>query len=354
MLKKIISIVLLVSMVISFNTVSFAGEVEGSNKNKIKKAKIEKLYLGKAQNKNITESKKEKNEFFDILDQLQALELSKNSAELDVKEREKIEKEIEKLEKKIEKMDSVIPLNNEEVKDLIGKESEEEMMTTMGLKPSVPSGSTYVGFYGLTSYVSYGGDDYEVFEIVAYSKKTGGFGNPMGYTGTKTLLTDNAYSENQFLQTIETAGKFAASYYSLAFAVTDVIALSQMPSFFDTGSTQELTVDYDAQQIFVFAYVADSGVDWYEHSQTSERLRVASTYIASYTGSGVTEHKSGSMNHTVDSDYYSDVNNAAKVYHDNLYPKVYYVGDYYYYHNGVKKATINTNSYSQLGSVPGS
>lgn len=166
-------------------------------------------------------------------------------------------------------------------------------------------------------------------EFYAVSKKWGGFANPLAYTGSLTLLSDNSYTNNQFLQTVEALSKFALVQSILNLQLLIFFILSQHPGFFDRGTTQSLVVDYIAQQTFVFSYVSERNSNGYDLVQTTEQLSLAETFTAS----------SG---------------NAAKIYATyGSSQQAYYVGSVTYYVGSAKKGSINTNVYREPASIPG-
>lgn len=151
-------------------------------------------------------------------------------------------------------------------------------------------------------------------EFYAVSKKWGGFANPLAYTGSLTLLTDNSYTNNQFLQTVEALSKFALVQSILNLQLLIFFILSQHPGFFDRGTTQSLVVDYIAQQTFVFSYVSERNSNGYDLVQTTEQLSLAETFTASSTSHGVPDKASKNYNHVMKSLNYASSGNAAKIY----------------------------------------
>lgn len=340
-MKKMLSIILCFAMLLSLSTTAFASE--NNQINRINRDNIEALFTKNSISTNYVSSSSQNEEivFQEILDKLQSLWFEQQRLSENGENTSKIDKEIVELENRIEQLSCVTKLSNEDIQALI-----------IG-KPIVPSSTNYINCYGVTSTASYGGKSYDIFNIYAVSRKYGGFANPLAYDGELTLLTDNSYTNNQFLQTVEAISKFALGLKYAAFSVADFLVLSQHPSFFDRGTTQSLTVEYTAQQTFVFTYVADKGVDWYDLMQASEQLGISETFIATSTKNGIPDQKSESYNHTMRAINYASGSNAAKLYANSSMRQTYYVGSITYYVGGKKTGTINTNVYSELGTIPG-
>ncbi|WP_042473360.1 hypothetical protein [Bacillus ndiopicus] len=339
-MKKFLSIILSFSMVLSISTVAFATGAD--NTNKIEREAIENLFANKPAIASVDTltGEDEKALFEETLTQLQTLYREQQQLSEKGEDTTTIENNIADLESEIDHMNHVVRLSDNQI-------------ATLGIKPTVPSGNNYINVYGVNAISSYNGKVYDVFHIYAVSKNWGGFANPLAYNNTLVLMTDNAYTSNTFLQSVEAIAKFTLGAKYLKFAISDFLVLSKHPSFFDKGTTQELKVDYIAQQTFVFTYVADRGIIWFDQVQTTEQLGLAETFTASSTKNGVPDKVSINRNNTLKSLNYASTPNAVQLYATGSYKQTYYVGGISYYIGTAKKGSFNTNSYSELYSIPG-
>lgn len=197
---------------------------------------------------------------------------------------------------------------------------------------------------------------FDVFEIYAAGLKYGGLGNPLGYQKEAvTLLTDSAWDNSTFAKDFYTDAKFVIGAFSIPFAVVDYLALSKMPDFFDTGSTQQLLLGYNALQTYCFQYVAEKGINWYDLMLTTEQVDFSETLTAISTGGpGKTRRSSKDReNMMIESSHYADANYAAQLLATNALRKEYHTGNIKYYVNGTMKHRVNFNSFSELYSIPG-
>jgi len=289
----------------------------------------------------MTAAEEEKARFEEILPELQALYREQQILNENGEFTSEVDRKISDLEIEIDRMTNVVQLSNNQI-------------ATLSSKPVVPSGNNYINVYGVTTTGSYNGKTYDVFHIYAASKKWDGFANPLAYSNSNlVLLTDNAYANNEFLQTLEAVAKFYLGSKYLKFAIADFVLLSKYPSFFDRGTTQELAVNYTAQQTFVYSYVAEKGIDWYNHTQTTEQLGLAEVFTATSTKAGIPTKATSTKNNVLKSLNYANSNNAAKMLAQGVFKQTYYVGGFSYYIGSQKKATVNTNTYRELYSIPG-
>ena len=329
-------------MIFTFNFSAFAANSESRYNERISRSDIETIFSSKPAAASALSSQDEELLFQKILDELQPLWREQQNLNENGQSSTIVDARISELEEQINQLNYVTKLSEDQIQAL-----------TIG-RPLVPTSNNYVNCYGVITSTSYGGKNYEVFHIYAVSKKWGGFANPLAYTGSLTLLTDNSYTNNQFLQTVEALSKFALGANYLKFAIADFLILSQHPGFFDRGTTQSLVVDYIAQQTFVFSYVSEKNSNWYDLVQTTERLGLAETFIASSTSHGVPDKASKNYNHVMQSLNYASSGNAAKIYATyGSSLQAYYVGSVTYYVGSAKKGSINTNVYREPASIPG-
>ncbi|SKC84755.1 hypothetical protein [Maledivibacter halophilus] len=224
------------------------------------------------------------------------------------------------------------------------------------LKPNPPSSTRYLKTYGITSYTSYGGEEYEVYEVVVYTndtKRSNARYNPLFNWGTMNLLDDGNYTLSDFAETITYKSSYVASLFNIPYAL---YSTAIPPSaYFGQSVEESLIYEYDATQIFVYAYVAERGVDWYDHMQTSERLSVNSDIVSRINRYGYVEEDDldDKILRHAESRYYADVSRPTQRYHQNKYKEEFKVGDLKVYYDGDYKGKINTNYYSELWSIPG-
>ncbi|MCD8099857.1 MAG: hypothetical protein LUE06_04660 [Oscillospiraceae bacterium] len=343
-MKRIIAILLLVTTMLGLTSISAFGDDSNSAvMSQISRDTIDELYENKSAflSDDTLTSQEEEMLLQEIINQIQTLLVEENKLKLKGVDTSAITEEIANLESRIDQMTYVVCLNDSQ-------------LATLMSKPSVPAGSSYVGVYGVSTTGKYNGITYDVFNIYAYAKKLDGTANPLAYSNDAlVLMTDNTYTSNTFLQTVEATAKFILGLKYTKFSVADFVLLSKFPSFFDTGATQKLTVDYVAQQTFVFSYVSEKGLDSYTHIQTTEQLGLVETFIATSTKNGVPTRVSQDYENTLQSQYYANANNAAQLYATGKNTTSYYVGSFTYYVGGVKKATVSTVSYPELYSIPG-
>lgn len=141
--------------------------------------------------------------------------------------------------------------------------------------PSVPSDTNYVHFYGMTTYVG----DYEVWSIVASSTGYGQsslLSTPFYTEGTAVIYDTDTYVQSDFSKYIDmTSSVASATFAKKAFdklPVLNYISLGwDLATFFNPTATQKVTIDYDATQVFIFSYVAESSVGYFDFILTAER-----------------------------------------------------------------------------------
>ena len=348
-MKKLVSMVLSLAMLFSLGVPAYAADEQGNDR--IRRSDIENLFETKASDATVNSVSTDDEEavFLNTIDEIQKLYFKQEAAIEAGESTEMIDAEIARLENSINQLPHAVHLTAENVP------------TTRGIKPTLPSSNSYVNVYAYDKVGTYNGTQYDVFEIYCSSKKAGGFANPIGYEGDVTLVTDSKWDQNEYMQKeIYAVAKFVAGSIYAAFGIADFLVLSQMPDFFDDGSTQKVTAEYRLGQTFLFAYAAEKGVNWYDHVLTTEQLSHSDTIIAASTNNGITEHQSKSNNRVVRATYYptsstskTAANQAAKIYATMGVREAYYVGSVSYYVDNVKKATINTNSYGELYAIPG-
>lgn len=257
------------------------------------------------------------------------------------KSKSAIDKKILALDRSIKKMPA-IELTFNDIAELFG------------YKPSVPRNNAYTRFYGLTSHVRVSGEDYEVFEIVAYSATLGKPSkNPLYSEGTVNLLEDGKYTVSDFAKTVSATFDYVLQLkyvpYTLARTIFD-------PFDFDSSATtHSLDLNYKAQQIVVYAYVTSSGGTWYDHMQPSQRVTITKHVEVAETKYGMIE---GDIVHRANQDlasqYYADVNRPARRYHNyDFYLESDKIGPIRYNFPGGYPRAVNLPYYRELSTIPG-
>lgn len=231
----------------------------------------------------------------------------------------------------------------------------------MGLQPSVPSDTNYVHFYGLTSYVTVAGTRYEVFEIVAYSDLASSARNrPMyAFNDALQLLGSNTYSQNQFCKTIKyiidntvaTLADTQITGASILYSLVDPIA------FFSPSSSQSLEMKYKANSYYVYAYVSEAGVGWYDFMQTTERMKLDATVTAYSPDYTVSEAETDGVVRKVsymEGEYWADVERPATRYaNGDISREAFPLGAKKIYRDNVHKETIPLDWFGSLDTIPG-
>lgn len=349
---KIISFMLVMAMVLSMGSVGFANVSKGGNliieqnDNMISKEVIQDIYQsqgktmasetnGKALTSN---ANTDRDTLFENLEKIQELQLEDTVNQ----------SEIDRLFDEIAELESVVEYNLE-VND--GK-----IVSLSGALPNIPSSTRYLKSYGFTTDTTYRGKSYEVHQIVVYttdSDPKNSRVNPLLYNDKIDLLAESGYSLSDFQKTVTGVADYVGGLFSIPYALYSSVIPSS--SYFGSGKSQTLKYEHTTAQLLVYAYVADRGINWYEHKQTSERLSVASKIIAlaNSHGSIYDESKGVGTSHFY-SDYYACVNNPTKLYHNNSVVYEYHrVDDIHIKYNDVYKGRIRTFTYPTVWHIPG-
>lgn len=358
MIKKVISLMLISCMLISLNATSFASEagrddgfVESNSNVKISRDQIQKIYKeqGKVIPKRTIKMASSKNGKSDkeiLLENINKIqELSQQKA-INDNDQKAIVDEIDRLYKEINSLESVVELKIKEDSDGIGVRG--------GPKPNVPTDTRYLKSYGITSYTSYGGKDYQVYEVVVYTDDIEHSNkNPLLYLDSIDLLDDGNYTRSDFFEDVVCTSSYVTSLIDIPYALFSTVVPPS--SYFGSSTSQSLKYEYTASQIFVYAYVAEKNVDWFEHMQTSERLSVTSEITAKVNKYGtVYSDTENCGTQIIESKKYADVNEPTKRYHNGyLNYEKYKVGDLKVYFDNDYKGKINTYYYSTVWSIPG-
>lgn len=340
MKKRILSLLLSLSMLLYFSSVAFAID-DTMATNTIKNQLNRDAVFALMQKHNITGGidQETKNAFFSKLDKLNNLEKEKK---LKKESSISIKNEIQSIKSDIANM-PVIELSASDLRGI------------MASPPSVPGNTSRVSFYGMMSYVPVSGVTYQVFEIVAYSNSIPGGTQPVSYPmfarGSVDLLSNGTYTQQQFSNAISLIASVIGNFYN-SFSIISYI--DNLITFFQSGSTQKIQLDYNAQQTFVYAYVSDGNAN-FDFMQTTEKVAISETRKAISTYAGIPHTCTSPEISTIKtSNYYANVSRPATRYASyNFQQEAFAVGTPKYYYNGVFKATIPLNYYNSVYNIPG-
>lgn len=362
-MRRMVSLIMAVTL-ISMLIVPATAVEDSDGGNRIARTKVEELYRSELSAKpaNTTESVSTvemtadmRDTFFATIDRISELKAEKAwaienpvFASSSARSSLVIDQEIDRLYTVIDSM-PVIEMDNSDVAQL------------MGLQPTVPSDTPYVHFYGLTTSVPVSGTRYEVFEIVAYSDLAYSARNrPMyAFNDAVQLLGSDTYTQNQFCKavkfvidnTVATLADTQISGASILYSLVDPL------TFFSPSSSQSLEMKYKANSYYVYAYVSESGVGWYDFMQTTERMKIDATitaYSPDYTPveaetDGVTRKVS-----YLEGEYWADVERPATRYaNGDISREAFPLGAKKIYRDNVHKETIPLTYYGSLDTIPG-
>lgn len=222
--------------------------------------------------------------------------------------------------------------------------------------PDVPGDSNYVHFYGMTTYIG----DYEVWSIVASST---GYDQsvlavPFYTDGTAVIYNQDAYFKEDFRKYIDMGTSLASKKFDKAFEKLPVLnyigTAWDIATFLNPTSTQKITVDYDANQVFIFSYVAKSSVGYFDFMLSAERKQGTCVLISRHFNGGnsqVKELASGEFEALAA--HYADYQYAVDLYRNGMMRTASYVGDIQFKLDNKVVAKISMPTYSELWSIPG-
>lgn len=255
----------------------------------------------------------------------------------------------------------IIPLTIEDIYEIHGR-------TYRPGAPDVPSATNYVTFYGMTTYVG----NYEVWSIVAYSKEfpvTSPPSKPVSVIMAKrdefAVYPKGAYTESDFRKYFDFA--MTTGEYVFKDTFEKIPILSHLSTILDVvdfftptpTTTQSTTCLYEAQQTFVYSYVAERDVGYFTFMQTGERI--AGFFDISFKKySGATPTKDGQITAHWEafSDYYADYQHAVDLYKSGGLQYGYRVGSIPIVlrdnqNNKSVKHTIKMDYYNSIWNIPG-
>ena len=223
--------------------------------------------------------------------------------------------------------------------------------------PSEPDDTNYVHFYGLTSYVG----DYEVWSIVASSTgySQSALPVPFATSGTATLYNSGTYVKNDFNKYIDmdssvASATFAKKAFERAPLLNYISTFFDLATFFNPTATQKATIEYDANQVFVFSYVAEKSVGYFEFMLTTERKQGTCTLIVNQFLNGKSTVKNlAAGEFELYSPHYADYSYAAEIYKKGMTKTAFYAGNIQIKLDNTVAATISMPVYPELWSIPG-
>jgi hypothetical protein len=226
-----------------------------------------------------------------------------------------------------------------------------EVTVASASTPYVPNDTLFVDFYGITSYTKINNVQYEVFEIVAQSKKVDGIKQaPLYNSGFIQLLSTKSYTRDHFDKAVsglatQANNFFYPPWFPLSF-ITDPSA------FFASQTTQKLELEYEAMQTFVYTYVSDGNAP-FDFMQTAERvawyeIRKAVSY---QVGTPTITNLQYANKQAVSTNYLQITAAATRYANYQRLPLYYKVGDVEFYHNGIYRGEIPIVYHHTLDSI---
>lgn len=348
-MKKLLSMLLAVVMACSICIPVGATELNNGadSEDKISRDVIESIIASKPM--AMGETSFSRQEIYDVLAERDTLMAEKRMAENGGATRTlaQIEDDLSLAEDTIAQM-PVIELSSADVARIIGK-------------PTVPGSTDAIRFQGIPGRIrASNGRYYDVFEIRASSKIVDADGWEAlfddGY-GIE-LLGEDTYTENQFKKILKFAFTTAVSAgLDKAYSGSSLVAgLIDPDQFFGSTSTQSLKLNYIAQSTFIYTYVAEDNVDWYDFMQTAESMYCDFTMIA-YSSDYRPQDDENVWRRSFDvndPDYFENPELAVERYADgDISHNGYPLGTKRVYYNNVHKHTIGLAYYGELASIPG-
>lgn len=342
--KKLIAVLLAMTCACSLMVSASASELKPSA------SRIDRKVAERIQGNNPVMSEEEAIQATNLIAEKAALEESLFVAGVNASDARSIETaRIRSIENELEAMGAV-PLTIEDVYALHGRSY------TPGA-PSVPSDTNYVHFYGLTAHI----DEYDVYCIIASSR---GFSQaqmnvPFYRAGEAVIFDTDAYVQSDFNKYIELATEVGEAFFEETFDklpilsyLSDVWTLS---TYFNPTAQQKFTIGYTCGQTYMFAYVAEESVGYYDFALTAERKQGNCTFkFEKCVGGDFIIPNGGydAYNFEALSEYWADYDYAVEVYQDYA-TDASYVGDIEFVVGNAVVESISMPYYSELWSIPG-
>lgn len=344
-MKKFLSIILSLAMMFSMSATTFATDGP-NNTNRISRTVLDKIrgntpVMTEAESAIAIELINEKAD----AQLLNATTEKTRSNSLEINQRAA---RIASIESELEAM-GAIPLTIEDIYALNG-------LAYRPGAPDVPRDSNYVHFYGLTTYIG----NHEVWSIVASSTGYDQSALPVPFytDGTVTLYNQKAHVEADFRKYIDMATSAGSTLFEKAFKKLPVLnyigSAWDIATFLNPTSTQKITIDYDGNQVYVYSYVAESSVGYFNFVMATERKQGTCVMISRQYMSGSSQVKNLTAgDYEARSKYYADYSHAVQLYKQGIFNYAYYVGDIQFKLDNSVVARINMPVYPSLWSIPG-
>lgn len=351
-MKKLLSIVLSLSMVFSLSTTAFASEQPEHNELQISRTALDKIrgntpVMSEAMAQEATDLISQK-AYAEHLNEIDAAQQPYGVIESVNPEIQRRTQEINAIEAELEAM-GAIPLTIEDIYAL------HDRAYRPGA-PDVPDDTKYVSFYGMTANIG----NYEVWNIVAYSPyyDQSEISVPFYMREITTLFDADTYVKGDFSKYIDMAANTGSTFFKKAFdkmPLLDYIGtVWDISTYFNPTATQMITLDYDATQMYIYSYVAEKSVGYFDFIMAAERIQgscILSCRQKDASGSHVKEVKA--EEYEVKSAHYTDYDHAVDLYKKGTTHYAYYVGPIKFTYNGKQLAKISMPTYSEIWSIPG-
>lgn len=256
---------------------------------------------------------------------------------------------INSIEQQLDQL-GVITLTIEDIYELHGR-------TYRPGAPETPGNLNYVHFSGFTTYVG----NYEVWSIKAWSAgkpQSALIPPPMFKDGEVTVFDNEAYIKSDFSGILDIGASVGSFLFEDAFEKVPILnylsTVWDVATYFNPVATQEVTVDYAAQQTFIYSYVADRDVGYFDFVQTTERI--AGYFIikfAQYTDATPRVKQLEALNWEATSPHYEDYENAVSLYQDMLLQNAYTVGEIEFSVGNQIKDSFSMYYYNSIWNIPG-
>lgn len=355
-MKKLLSSILALTMVFSLSSTAFASDQASQPLTEQNEMRISREVLDKVRENAPAMSEAQAQQATDLISQkasaehLNTIEAAKQpygakSVSPEMAERTQ---EINDIEAELESM-GAIPLTIEDVYALNG-------LAYRPGAPDVPDDTNYVNFYGLTSYIG----NHEVWSIVAYSAgyDQSDISVPFYKDGQEVMFNTDSYVEGDFRQYIDLAANAGSTFAEEAFDSMPVLGYIgdawTLSTFFNPTATQKITLDYDANQLYIYSYVAEESVGYFDFVMAVERIQGSCVLICrKYDASGSRVESAPAGSYEVRGNHYADYSHAVDLYKSGVTNYAYYVGPIKFYYDGQELARISMPKYSSLWTIPG-
>lgn len=224
--------------------------------------------------------------------------------------------------------------------------------------PDVPDDTNYVHFYGMTTHIG----NYDVYSIVASST---GFAQtdlsvPFYKADDIVIFDTDAYFESEFRQYIEMGASVAGVIFDEVFEklpILDYVGdVWDLATYFNPTAQQKFTINYTCGQAYIFSYVTDESINYYDFTLTAERKQGNCTFkFEQYVAGDFLIPPGGhdAYNYEALSEHWADYSYAVELYQNNYSKGASYVGDIRFLVGGRVVGSFSMPTYDDLWSIPG-